>query len=180
MAAWWPRSTSWKAASTRSRRRWSSCSRARTPGSSCCACPEGRATSNRVGCRARPSRRVNFPRVRRASLLATIVLLLAGAEAQAQEPPTRYSLAGGCYTVTGPDGRPIAGAERVRMQATTLGRYLLYLPDRTFVAAGDDGSVGPAPRPSPAADWRVDPAPGGTFALSPMSDGKSLTGVKFA
>src|SRR5829696_2856311 len=178
MAAWSPRSTSWKAASTRSRRRWSSCSRARTPGSSCCACPEGRATSNRVGCRARPSRRVNFPRVRRASLLATIVLLLAGADAQAQESPTRYSLAGGCYTVTGANGQPIA--ERVRMQATTLGRYLLYLPDRTFVTAGGDGTVGPAPRPSPAADWRVDPAPGGTFALSPMSDGKSLTGVKFA
>jgi hypothetical protein len=113
--------------------------------------------------------------VRRASLLALIVLLLAGAQAHAQESPTRYSLAGGCYTVTGPNGQPIAGAVRVRLQATALGRYLLYLPDRTFVAAGEDGSVGPAPRPSPAADWKVDPAPGGTFTLSPASaDGTAL------
>ena len=51
------------------------------------------------------------------------------------------------------------------MQATTLGRYLLYRPDRTFLAAQDDGSVAPAPEPSPAADWRVKEA--GERARSP-------------
>ena len=91
----------------------------------------------------------------RAALAALAMAVLPVASAQSQESPTRYSLAGGCYTVNGPSGQPIAGAERVRMQATTLGRYLLYLPDRTFVAAQSDGTVEPAPAPSPAADWRV-------------------------
>ena len=70
----------------------------------------------------------------------------------------------------------MGGAERVRMQATALGRYLLYRPDHRFVAARDDGAVGPADAPSPAADWRVAEAGGGAFTLSPVSDrGRVLT-----
>jgi microsomal dipeptidase-like Zn-dependent dipeptidase len=107
---------------------------------------------------------------------AALALAAIPAAASAAETPTRYSLANGCYTLTGPDGRAVGGADRVRMQATALGRYLLYRPDRTFVAAHDDGSVSPADAPSRAADWRVAEAGDGTFTLSPMSaEGRVLT-----
>jgi hypothetical protein len=99
--------------------------------------------------------------------------------AGAAEEPTRYSLANGCFTVQ-ESGRTLAGAESVRMQATALGRYLLYRPDGTFLAAQADGSVAPAPQPGPAADWSVEEAAGGTFTLSPMSgEGRPLTSVRF-
>src|SRR5256885_2801717 len=65
------------------------------------------------------------------------------------------------------------------MQATALGRSLLYRPDRTFLASQDDGSVQPAATPSPAADWRVDDTGGGTFSLAPVSGGRPLPGVRF-
>jgi hypothetical protein len=55
------------------------------------------------------------------------------------------------------------------MQATTLGRYLLYRANRTVLAARDDGSVAPAKFASRAADWRVRRAGGGAFTLSPVS-----------
>src|SRR3954447_15632622 len=95
------------------------------------------------------------------------LLAVAPASAGAADAPTRYSLANGCYTVAG-----VPGAERVRMQATGLGRYLLYRPDKTFVAAGG----GTADAPGPTTDWRVAEAPGGAFALTPMSGGSALTG----
>ncbi|MCW3048608.1 MAG: hypothetical protein JWO74_2892 [Solirubrobacterales bacterium] len=104
-------------------------------------------------------------------LAAAVALAGIPAAAGAADTPTRYSLANGCYTLTRADGQAVAGAERVRMQATALGRYLLYRPDRTFLAANDDGSVSPAGAPSPAADWRVAEAGGGAFTLSPVSAG---------
>src|SRR5687767_10990524 len=61
----------------------------------------------------------------RAGVVAVVLLLVVAAPAAAQD---RYSYAGGCYAVGG-----VAGAEQVRMQATALGRYLLYRPDGTFV-----------------------------------------------
>src|SRR4051812_5556366 len=98
------------------------------------------------------------------------LLLAAPSAARAADPPTRYSLAGGCYSLSG-----VPGAERVRMQATALGRYLLYRPDRTFVAATET-SVGTADAPSPAADWQVAEAPGGAFTLKALSGtGPTLT-----
>src|SRR5256714_15086012 len=107
-----------------------------------------------------------------------LVVALASAAAPAAswgaDAPTRYSLAGGCYALTG-----VPGAEQVRMQATALGRYLLYRPDRTFLAAQDDGTVKPDTAPSPAADWRVDDTGAGTFSLTPVSGGRALTGVRF-
>jgi hypothetical protein len=102
-----------------------------------------------------------------AALALPLTLLAFAAPAGAAE--TRYSLAGGCYALTAPSGAPVAGAERVRMQATDLGSYLLYLPDRTFLAAQDGGTVAPAAEPSPNADWRVADAGGGTFTLAPES-----------
>src|SRR5438477_2231170 len=108
-----------------------------------------------------------------------VVLLALWAAPAANAAPTRYSLANGCYTLTGADGK-LASAQQVRMRATALGRYLLYRPDRTFVAAQQDGSVAPAKDPSPAADWRVDDAGGGAFTLTPQSgQGPVLGGVRF-
>ncbi|HTE63269.1 MAG TPA: Coagulation factor 5/8 type domain-containing protein, partial [Solirubrobacteraceae bacterium] len=104
-------------------------------------------------------------------MVAAVALAGIPGSAWAAEPPTRYSLANGCYTLAGPDGRAVGGADRVRMQATALGRYLLYRPDRRFFAARDDGGVRPADAPSPAADWRVAEAGGGAFTLSPESAG---------
>jgi microsomal dipeptidase-like Zn-dependent dipeptidase len=103
-----------------------------------------------------------------APLLAAVVAALLVATTPAAAAETRYSLAGGCFALQA-EGRTLAGAELVRMQATDLGSYLLYLPDRTFLAAQGDGSVAPADEPSPSADWRVDDAGGGTFTLAPAS-----------
>jgi hypothetical protein len=72
--------------------------------------------------------------------------------------PTKYSLAGGCYAVGG-----LPGATQVRMQATGLGSYLLYRPDRTFVSADGVATV-----PSPATDWQIEDA-GGAFTAAPKS-----------
>ncbi|MFL5909651.1 MAG: Coagulation factor 5/8 type domain-containing protein [Gaiellaceae bacterium] len=110
----------------------------------------------------------------RAWMLPVVLLALCAAPPANAQTQTRYSLANGCYTLTGVDS-----AQQVRMQATALGRYLLYRPDHTFVAAQTDGSVAPAKDPSPAADWRVDDAGGGAFTLTPMSGGRSLANVRF-
>lgn len=116
---------------------------------------------------------------RRLGAVAVLALGLAAfgqAPAGAATAPTRYTLANGCYTLQTPAGQAIPGADRLRMQATTLGSYLLYRADRTFLAAQSDGSVAPAPEPSPAADWRVEESGSGTFTLSPASpNGRPLT-----
>jgi hypothetical protein len=115
----------------------------------------------------------------RGAFLLWLVLAAMPAPSSAAESPTRYSLANGCYTLTGPDGQTVGAAERVRLQATALGRYLLYRPDRRFVAALADGSVGPADAPSPAADWRVAEAGGGRFTLTPMSGSGPVLTARF-
>jgi hypothetical protein len=107
--------------------------------------------------------------------LALAVLITALGASPAGAATTRYSLAHGCYTVG-----TVPGAERVRMQATGLGRYLLYRHDRRFVAARPDGSVGVAATPSPAAEWRVSGRRGGPFTLRPVSgDPPTLRSVRF-
>src|SRR3954468_12920161 len=110
-----------------------------------------------------------------AALLAALILAVP-ATAQAASTQTRYSLVHGCYAVSASNGQALKGGENVRMQATTLGRYLLYRSDSTFLTAQDDGSVSPASEPSPAADWRVDPAGSDSFTLTPQSvDGRVLS-----
>src|SRR3954454_25368213 len=93
--------------------------------------------------------------------------------------PTRYSLANGCYALRSASGAVVPGGERLRMQATGLGSYLLYLPDRTFLAAQSGGGVAPAAEPSPAADWKVTEA-AGKFNLAPASGGATLASVTFS
>src|SRR4051812_40377624 len=110
-----------------------------------------------------------------AALLAALTLAVP-VTAQAASTQTRYSLVHGCYALSAANGQALKGGENVRMQATTLGRYLLYRPDSTFLTAQDDGSVSPASEPSPAADWRVDPAGSDSFTLTPQSvDGRVLS-----
>ncbi|HEX8075492.1 MAG TPA: hypothetical protein VF545_10975 [Thermoleophilaceae bacterium] len=110
------------------------------------------------------------PGAKPLALAVLVVAMFATAPARAAESPTRYSLAGGCYGLkSAPSGDAGHGAERLRMQATTLGSYLLYRPDQTFLAAQANGSVASDDKPSPSADWRVVEAGGGTFKLSPAS-----------
>ncbi len=104
-------------------------------------------------------------------MLGVVVLTaLAAAAPAGAATPTRYSLANGCYSVKdAATGQALPGAEQIRMQATDLGSYLLYRPDRTFLAATGSGAIAPAARPSPAADWRVADAGPGTFAITPIA-----------
>src|SRR4051812_49091495 len=111
------------------------------------------------------------------SMVVAAVLLASPMSAHAaKQPPTRYSLANGCFALKA-GGKAIPGAEHIRMQATALGSYLLYRPDRTFLAAGN-GAVAPASGPSPAADWVVKGK--SVFTLTPKSgSGPVLNKVRF-
>lgn len=84
--------------------------------------------------------------------------------------PTRYSIAGGCYSLvrTG-GGGVVAPASQLRFKATQLSSYMLFTPDGQFLAAGGGGAVEPAAQPSPAADWRVRGTARRGFELSPAS-----------
>jgi len=116
---------------------------------------------------------------RLAAAIGTVaVALLASAAGAQANPPTRYSLVHGCYAVSA-GGHAVPGAARVRMQATALGRYLLYTPERRFVAARPGGAVGLDTSPSPAADWRVDGSGGGRFTLTSTGGGAVLRDVAF-
>jgi hypothetical protein len=110
-----------------------------------------------------------------AGIVAVVLATAAGAHAATQ---TRYSLVHGCYAVS-QQGRSLPGAGRVRMQATALGRYLLYAPDRRFVAARPSGAVGVDTAPGPASDWRVDAASDGRFTLAAAAGGATLRDVAF-
>ncbi|HYZ28859.1 MAG TPA: hypothetical protein VE570_07370 [Thermoleophilaceae bacterium] len=111
---------------------------------------------------------------------AAVAILLPAGPAHASDAPNRYSLQGGCYALQDASGKTVAGGEQLRMQATTLGRYLLYRPDRTYLAAQPDGSLAPAPAPSPAADFAVDDAGSGSFTIAPQSAPDKKTTVRFA
>jgi hypothetical protein len=101
----------------------------------------------------------------------------------------RYALANGCYALRSrstdgfvakaPGGysaaaASVGAAEGFRMQATALGSYLFYGRGRDFMAAGALDVVAPAGGASPAADWRVDANPDGSFKITLPSAGKAL------
>src|SRR4051794_32876691 len=94
--------------------------------------------------------------------------------------PDRYSLQAGCYALQDGNGKPIAGGGQIRMQATDLGSYMLYRPDKTFLAAQADGTLAPADAPSPAADFTVQDGNGVNFTIAPASNPKQSTAVRFA
>jgi hypothetical protein len=114
--------------------------------------------------------------VRARLILATVVLAaLTPGSAQAAAVPSPYALVHGCYQLRSQSlGRTVAGESGpFRMQATALGKYLLYGKKRDFLTAADDGSVGPAPEPSEAGDWRVQRR-GRAFTLT-LPSGKVLS-----
>ncbi|HEX6389483.1 MAG TPA: Coagulation factor 5/8 type domain-containing protein [Solirubrobacteraceae bacterium] len=76
---------------------------------------------------------------------AAALLALAALPAVARAAQSPYSLAGGCYDLSG-----ALTASSVRMQASGLGRYLLYLPDGRFLT--------PAGRMAQPVEWRYDDA----------------------
>jgi hypothetical protein len=114
-----------------------------------------------------------------ASCGALLALMLFASPAGAQD---RFALANGCYSLeaggavakTG-DGYRVGGgtAEGFRMQATALGKYLLYGRDRDFLAVDGEG-ISPAAEPSPAANWTVTDAGGGAFRLVADGPGRAL------
>src|SRR5688500_17174761 len=59
------------------------------------------------------------------------------------------------------------------MQATALGRYLLYGPDRRMLSTALLDSVGFTSAPGPAADWQLQDV-SGKLRLQSMSTGKQL------
>jgi hypothetical protein len=93
---------------------------------------------------------------------------LAAPAHAATSPPTRYSLANGCWSLApASGGGAIASASQLRFKATGLGSYMLYGTAGDFVAA-DGAGVVRAAEPGPAADWLVEGATG-SFTLSPRS-----------
>ena len=76
-----------------------------------------------------------------------------------------------------------SGGERFRLQATTLGRYLLYARGRDFMAAVPGAlpiltqeRVGTRAAAHDKGDWRVEDAGGGAFRISlPASNGRVLS-----
>lgn len=114
-----------------------------------------------------------------AALMWCLACVPAGA-AVAQTAQSRYSLVNGCYAVTA-GGKAVPGADRVRMQATALGKYLLYTPDRRFVAAHPDGTVSADGAPSEWADWEVAESGRGAFTMAPVAGdaAETLRDVRF-
>ena len=84
-------------------------------------------------------------------------------------PESRYAMAGGCYRLAG---------HELTFQATGLGTYLLYAPDRTFLAASGAGTTW-ASAPSPDADWTVRGTGRGRFTFT-LADGRALRGTTSA
>src|SRR4051812_11420192 len=123
--------------------------------------------------------------------LLAVAAALAPAAASAADPApqTRYSLVHNCYALQVPGGKfaakdaaqgytasadsATAGAEVFRMQATDLGRYMLYGRARDFMGASN-GSVVVNGQPGASQAWRVDEAGDGTFKLTSEAEGKSL------
>jgi len=107
-----------------------------------------------------------------------VLSIAVAAPSASAAPPDRYSLVHGCWAVqsvasdrfvvrAGDGYAATAGsagaAEPFRLQATALGRYLLYGRDRTALSRRSDGVVLPQ-RPGPAGDWIVR-ASGDAFTL---------------
>ena len=118
----------------------------------------------------------------------------ASPAARASVPQDRYAMAGGCYALQsaatskwvvrdgggyGATGSSIAGALPFHFQATDLGTYLLFGPDKTFLGASSTAPPSPQGSPSAMTDWTVTKT-GSTFTFTlpakKLSLGTSATG----
>ena len=129
-----------------------------------------------------------------AGVVVGLVALAAPATSQAQN---RFELANGCYVLRAQSqgalvvkeatgsytarGANAGEAEHFRMKATALGHYLFYGRAGDFMALkpellplASQERVGSEPKPSPNADWRVEPAGNGSFRIVLPSKGKAL------
>jgi len=114
-------------------------------------------------------------------------LVLSALLAPAAGAADRYSLVHGCYALRTADGRyvakdalgyaaaarPLSAATPFRMQATALGRYLLYGPDATMPAVGPLSTVASTATPGPSADWTVQQVANG-FTFTALTNGGAL------
>jgi hypothetical protein len=102
----------------------------------------------------------------RALGVALVVIALTAGAAQAAEPSDRYGFVHGCYSLQDAGGQLIAPASGpFRMQATTLGEYLLYGVHEDFLADPGTGTPAPAAAPSTAAEWEVTGNPNAGYTL---------------
>jgi microsomal dipeptidase-like Zn-dependent dipeptidase len=129
----------------------------------------------------------------RSSALRTAIAVVACSCAGALFAPAAgaadiYAYAGGCYALRdasttrfvvrdavgySTSATSAAAATPFRLQATALGRYLLYGPDGRMPAAAALDALAPASTPGPASDWRVED--GGTgLRLTSFSTGRQL------
>ena len=107
-------------------------------------------------------------------IVAVVLATAAGAHAATQ---TRYSLVHGCYALT-PAGPLVPGAEprahaghRARAATCSTRPTARSSPRRPAAASAS------TPRPSPAADWRVDAASDGTVHAHAAAGGATLRDV---
>ena len=127
-------------------------------------------------------------RITRAAVALIACASTAALFAPAAAAVDVYAFANGCYALRDANtGRfVVAGgagyaatatttdaATPFRLQATALGRYLLYGPDGRMPAAGALNAVPPTATPGPAADWSVTDV-GGTLRLTNLSTGRHL------
>jgi hypothetical protein len=106
----------------------------------------------------------------RALSAAVATLAVVAASAQAQDP--KYALVHGCYQLRAANGQLVAqDAGPFRMQATDLGRYMLYGKVGNFLGA--DGKLVDAP--GPEADFAVDDPTPAVYTLTGQN-GKLVVG----
>lgn len=141
-----------------------------------------------MGRRGRGARRsVAAPAVVVAAALAVVGLVAC--EPQPPKPIDIYAFAGGCHALkdetTGryvvrdtlgyvASADRVAGAAPFRMQATALGRYLLYGPGGEMPAVGTLGTVAATARPGEPADWTMK-TQSGRLSLTSLRTGRGLT-----
>jgi hypothetical protein len=102
----------------------------------------------------------------RAVGVALVVIAVMAGTAQAAVPPDRYGFVHGCYSLQDQGGQLIApGSGPFRMQATTLGEYLLYGVHGDFLADSGTGTPTPATAPSTAAEWKLTGNPNAGYSL---------------
>ena len=128
---------------------------------------------------------------RRAAILAVFALRCRSCDrAAATGDQAVYDLVHGCYglrsvdagkfVVKSGDGSyaatsdTVGGAEPFRMQATTLGQYLLFGKARDFLAAGSGTRSRSRRQPGPSGDWKVSPPDGDASGSRRRRNGKAL------